>query len=283
MSLAAGDFNGDSRADLAISSPGEDIPGAGEAGSVTILPGSATGPTATGSKLWTEDTTGVPGVAEDEDYWGSTLAAGDLTGDGRADLIVGAPNESVDGVDGAGAVTILHGAASGLLTTDGAQLIDENTANVPGTAEHGDGFGASLAVGNFNGDVYGDLAIGDPGESVDGVTSAGTVTVLSGTSGGVSTSSATLWDQNTTGIIGSSATDDDFATDLTAIAVHGGSHSDLVIGDSGETVGTQTDCGAIAVIPGSPTGLTATGNQLLEPTQLTGGSVAYEYFGDTVG
>src|ERR671912_1857643 len=41
---AAGDFNGDGFADLAVGAPGEDVGAAGDAGAVNVLYGSAGGP-----------------------------------------------------------------------------------------------------------------------------------------------------------------------------------------------------------------------------------------------
>jgi hypothetical protein len=73
--LAAGDFNGDGRADLAIGAPGENS----FAGVVHVLYGSGTGLAAAGSQLWSQNSPGIADVAEDFDVFGETLAAGTLS------------------------------------------------------------------------------------------------------------------------------------------------------------------------------------------------------------
>jgi hypothetical protein len=73
--LTAGDFNHDGFADLAISIPGEDVGSIIDAGAVNVLYGSASGLTAAGSQLFTQDTPGVGSNAEDFDRFGSVLAA----------------------------------------------------------------------------------------------------------------------------------------------------------------------------------------------------------------
>ncbi|HSO55082.1 MAG TPA: FG-GAP repeat protein, partial [Actinomycetes bacterium] len=80
QTLAAGDFNGDSRAELAVGTPGENV----STGVVHVLLGSAAGLTATGSQLWSQDSPGVAGTAEQGDRFGDTLAAGTLTSEGGA-------------------------------------------------------------------------------------------------------------------------------------------------------------------------------------------------------
>ncbi len=42
-----------------------------------------------------QDTEGVPGTQEPNDAFGSAVAAGDVDGDGRADIAVGAPDEAI--------------------------------------------------------------------------------------------------------------------------------------------------------------------------------------------
>ncbi|HEX6569407.1 MAG TPA: FG-GAP repeat protein, partial [Acidimicrobiales bacterium] len=89
---------------------------------------------------------GVGGSAEDADQFGSALAAGDVDGDGSADLAVGAPFEAVGAVDAAGAVNVLPGSTPGGLSGTGSQIFTQDTPGVPGTAETFDTFGFSLVV-----------------------------------------------------------------------------------------------------------------------------------------
>jgi hypothetical protein len=64
------------------------------------------------------------------------------------------------------------------------------------------GFGTALAIGDFNGDGIDDLAIGVPGEDVDGISNAGAVNVLYGSAGGLRSVDDQLWQQGTAGIAG---------------------------------------------------------------------------------
>jgi hypothetical protein len=64
------------------------------------------------------------------------------------------------------------------------------------------GFGTALAIGDFNGDGIDDLAIGVPGEDVDGISNAGAVNVLYGSAGGLRSADDQLWQQGTAGIAG---------------------------------------------------------------------------------
>jgi FG-GAP repeat len=76
LALAAGDFNTDTFADLAIGAPFENAGSIADAGAVSVLPGSAAGLTTTGAQLFTQDTPGV-GSAEEVDLFGFGLATGD--------------------------------------------------------------------------------------------------------------------------------------------------------------------------------------------------------------
>ena len=77
LGLASGDFDNDGFADLAAVAPFESIGSIVSAGAVSVLDGSASGLTAAGGQLFTQDTAGIPGAAEAEDHFGDALAAGE--------------------------------------------------------------------------------------------------------------------------------------------------------------------------------------------------------------
>src|SRR6185436_14642797 len=99
----------------------------------------------------------------------------DLNGDGFSDLVVGVPGFA----NGAGGVHVIYGSSTGLTTT-GNLFFSQDSPGVPGTAEADDNCGASLATGDFNGDSFSDVAVGCPGEKVNGDLNAGAVLVLYG-------------------------------------------------------------------------------------------------------
>lgn len=176
--LVAGDLNKDGRGDLVIGTSSESVGGKDEAGSVTVLYGSATGLTATGAQLWTQGTAGVPGSVEEFDQFGRQLASGDLNRDGAADLVIGTQYESVDSHRDAGTVTVLFGGISGLTAT-GATLLNQATPGVPGTVDDGNQFGGAVHVLPGTRDRYASVMVRHPlgfvtlPGSASGVTGAG--------------------------------------------------------------------------------------------------------------
>ena len=113
-------------------------------------------------------------------------AGGDFDNDGFADLAVGVPGEN----DSAGAINVLYGTGSGLSGT-GAQLFTQ----VGGASEAFDSFGWALAAGDFNNDGFTDLAVGAPFETVGGAQAAGAVSVLYGSTGGLTATGGRLFTQ----------------------------------------------------------------------------------------
>ncbi|MGX5207112.1 hypothetical protein ACWKT3_00045 [Streptomyces violaceus] len=90
-SKLADDFNGDGYRDLAIGMPGKTISGKKDAGAVLLTFGSAHG--LTGKHVYiTQNSTGIPGTAGYQDFFGSSLASGDRVG--YADLLVGSEGDA---------------------------------------------------------------------------------------------------------------------------------------------------------------------------------------------
>jgi hypothetical protein len=273
---AAGDFNGDGFADLAVGAPGEDVGAAGDAGAVNVLYGSAGGlqPTA---DVFVQGSGGVGGAREDNDRFGAAVARGDFNGDSILDLAVGAPGEVVGSAVNAGAVNVLHGSGGGL--TGGPVLIQPN-------AEAGDLFGSALAAGDFDGDGFFDLAVGVPGENVGAVGNAGAVTVLFGSALGLTTAGSQTLFQGGSGVAGAAEESDTFGLSLASGLLVGDAVADLVVGVPGEDVGGTLGAGAVNLLVGSPGGLVngslaTQGNP--ERGDGFGGAVATGDFDDTAG
>ena len=266
--LAAGDFNRDGFADLAAGAPGEAVGGAAGAGAVSVLPGSAGGLTATGGRLFTQ----VGSRAEEQDWFGWALAAGDFNHDGFADLAAGAPSERVGSVLDAGAVSVWSGSTGGL-TTSGGRLF----THVGGTAERFDVFGFALAARDFNRDGFADLAASAPLEDVGTVADAGVLSVLRGSAAGLTTSGARLFTQ----VAGSVEAGDEFGEQLASGDFNHDGFADLVAAAPLEDVGAVQQAGAVSVLPGSAAGLTATGGRLFTQNSpgVPGTAETFDLFG----
>ncbi|HZB30063.1 MAG TPA: hypothetical protein VE465_07840 [Streptosporangiaceae bacterium] len=181
-SATVGDFDGDGFGDVALGQ----TPDANRlGGAVTVFKGAATNVSLeTDASYWVhQDSPSVPGSGEAGDAFGASVAAGDITHDGTADLVVGAPTEDIGTAADAGATFVLPGSATGL-TGVGSQMITQNTAGVPGGCETGDKFGTQVTLLDNNRDNVADLTAGAPAENAgDGMISwlKGTATGVTGT------------------------------------------------------------------------------------------------------
>jgi hypothetical protein len=143
-SLAAGDFDADGDADLAVGAYRYNS----YTGRVYIFHNDGAYP----SSASTADVTITGGAANG--YFGQTLAAGDFDADGDADLAVGAPGYS----SSTGRAYLFY--------NDGAYPSSAASADVAITGEAAsDQFGYALAAGDFDNDGDTDLAVGAPGYS----------------------------------------------------------------------------------------------------------------------
>ncbi|MFH8775459.1 VCBS repeat-containing protein [Streptomyces sp. NPDC017958] len=191
---AVGDLNGDGYDDVvAATAPGS--VSADDGGSVRAYLGSASGLRTTPQATITQNSPGVPGTDEPEDWFGHSLSVGDVNGDGYADVAVGAIYEAIGPDWQTGAVTVLRGSAAGLTGT-GAQSFSQDTAGVPGTAEDNDFFGSAVRLSDLNGDGKADLSVGAHGEN----DSDGALWSLRGSASGIRTTGAVSFGPAATGV-----------------------------------------------------------------------------------
>jgi len=188
----------------------------------------------------------------------------DFDGDNRSDLAVGAPGESIGGVDGAGAVNVIYGAGGGLAAT-GNQIWSQRSAGIAFDPETGDAFGSSIACGDFNKDGYDDMAVGVPHESIGSrnpILRAGAVNVIYGSRGGLTEVGDQIWHQNSSNIEGVAEAGDLLGWAVVAADFDGDGYDDLAAGAPGESVGSDRQAGSVNVIYGSASGLDAAGDQI---------------------
>src|SRR4029450_12511583 len=109
---------------------------------------------------------------------------------------------------------------------------------------------------DFDGDGFADLAVGAPIETVGSLSGAGAVNVLYGSAAGLTGTGSDVFTQNTSGVINSAETQDQFGGALAAGDFNHDGFADLAVSVAGEDVGGIVDAGAVNVLYGSARGLT---------------------------
>ncbi len=180
---SAGDVNGDGYADIIVGAPLYDNAGFPDAGRAYVYSGSASGPS--DDPVWVADGNKTLGQ-----FGYSVAGAGDITDDGFADVIIGAPFE------GSGRVSAYHGSLTGLSPVSNfSAKINKNPAQ----------FGASVAgVGDVSGDGIADVAIGAPRVGDQTTTAGGLVRVYYGSRTGLGIPAFGVTENQTNALLGGS-------------------------------------------------------------------------------
>ena len=194
--LTTGDFNNDGFADLAIGAPNESSGKREQTGSVTIMFGTEQGISVQKSSRLHQGSFNVMGRNEEGDRWGSVLTSGDFNGDKYWDLAIGAPAESLDTVQRAGAVTLVFGNRNGI-SGKGSITINQDTDGLQIGAQPADHWGDALAALDMNGDGKSELVIAASGESLGTQFDTGSLTLFWGSEAGVDLDLFLTLDQDT--------------------------------------------------------------------------------------
>ncbi|MCB0992531.1 MAG: FG-GAP repeat protein, partial [Acidimicrobiales bacterium] len=154
-----GDLDGDGMPDVAIGARNDDDAGT-DRGAVYIVSLNADGTVRFDQKI--SDTEGgfVPALADTEHFGESIAPIGDLDGDGRLEIAVGAPNHFAT-ASNQGGVWILSLNGDGTVFAD--NIIDDNTASLALPLLAGDLFGYAVAAADVDDDTVADLIVGMPG------------------------------------------------------------------------------------------------------------------------
>jgi hypothetical protein len=157
--LTLADLDADQKKEIVVASPGATIAGSGAAGKLEAFRVDPSGPV---SVLVRANPTPVAGAG-----LGVSIASGDLTGDGRDDLVCGT-EESVSGFSAAGRVHVWRMEANYATTHE--------TFSSDAPASYGR-YGRTVLVRDMNNDGLNDVVVGVPGQTTSGLAWAGAVRV----------------------------------------------------------------------------------------------------------
>jgi Ca2+-binding RTX toxin-like protein len=155
------DLNGDGKAEIVVGSPGNDAGGA-DAGAAYVVWGKATGTIVRLTNV-ASGTGGykIVGEAAGDGAGRVVGTVGDLNGDGKAEILVGAPDSNAGGAQ-SGAVYVVFGKSTTSKVLLGTVAGGTGGFRIDGIA--GDQAGSALTgLGDVNGDGKADILVGAPG------------------------------------------------------------------------------------------------------------------------
>ncbi|MEP6518792.1 hypothetical protein [Microcoleus vaginatus] len=233
----AGDVNGDGKDDLIVGAIGADPNGLENAGSSYVLFGSNNGfaPSIDLATLNGINGFTINGMAAGDQLGSSVSGAGDVNGDGFADLSIGAPYADPNGLEDAGQSYVVYGSNKGFPTSLNVATLNGNNGFTINGMAAGDELGVSVsAAGDVNGDGFDDLIVGAFGADPNGLKTAGQGYVVFGSNQGFAPSLNVSALNGTNGFAIDGMAAGDFSSRVSAAGdVNGDGFDDLIIGAFG--------------------------------------------------
>lgn len=250
----AGDVNGDGYSDIFIGAPHADPGGRRDAGTASVFLGGESGIAATPHRVF-------EGEAPSDALGFAVAGAGDVNGDGFADIVLAASAADPGGRRDAGTVSLFLGSTSGIGAI--AQRVLEGGAV-------SDAFGRAVAgAGDVNGDGFADVVVGTELADPGGRNGAGTASLFHGGPSGIAMTPQRVLEGN--------APTDYFGNAVAGAGdLNGDGFADLVVGAIYADPGGHSAAGAASTFLGGPSGIEMT------PQRVLTGVAENDYFGQSV-
>jgi hypothetical protein len=246
FSLATADVDNDGFTDLLVGTPYEDVGSQTDSGIAQIIWGAPGGlGKGKASSELTQSSFGRTATAGDQ--LGYAVDTVNELGADSPMVAVGVPGGNVSGQNDAGWAGFLSAGLSD------PRAIDQNSPNIPGSAEAGDRFGEAITLGLLEGTSNRvDAAIGIPSEDVGSISNAGAISIIDDLYTGAV--AGRVFDQDTTGVPGAAENGDLFGQVVDC--VRAGSTTHLAVGVASEDAGSVADAGSVQLF--SSNGVTVT-------------------------
>lgn len=184
----------------------------------------------------------------------SAVTVGSVNGDAYPDLVFTRQptglDSDLDFPSKGGAVAVVYGGPLGQNTALKPKWITQSTAGVPGADETGDKLGASAAVKDLDGDGYGEVVVGLPGEDVGEARDAGGVLVFKGRASGITGADTKVIGQSTASVPGVDENGDAFGGEVHIVTAANGVPATLAVAAPNENAGQ----GGVWLLKGSASG-----------------------------